>query len=150
MGAGSVKRWFDWGSEKSVHVRLALKNGFHLFTEMGVLVFEDCVVSYHGFELNGASQCDGSRRDLFNSQGVCLMCVIVVNRLVDDALDMVGECCGDEDSEFRIRECCLVSRLLCGQEVCNGPHNGTVDVVLGHSFRFRACAVLLESMNVCF
>ena len=96
------------------------------------------MVSYHGFELHGAIQCDGSSSDLCNSQGVCLICVVVVDRVVDDDLYMVGECCGDGYSEFRIGECCLVSRLLCGQEVCNGPHNGTVDVVLGDSFRFRA------------
>ena len=75
------------------------------------------MVSYHGFELHGAIQCNGSSSDLCNSQGVCLMCVIVVDGVVDDALDMVGECCSDGDREFRIGECCLASRLLCVQEV---------------------------------
>ena len=48
LGVGEC--WCVWVSKESVHACLALKHGVYLFGEMGELVFEFCVVRYHGFE----------------------------------------------------------------------------------------------------
>ena len=78
-------------------MRLARNHGFHQVAEKVILLLEGFVISLNSFELNGASQCDGSSRDLVDSQVVCLVCVVVVNCCVDDVLDVVGEIHGDGD-----------------------------------------------------
>ena len=102
LGVG--KRWCVWVSKEIVHECLARKHGVDLFCEMGELVFEFCVVRYHGFDFHRSCQHSGSISNFFNSQCVSLMRVVVVNGVVDVALDVFSESGSNLVSEVRMGE----------------------------------------------